>query len=74
MNYSDVFGLVAEYCNSDGRILPLFADSWNRWPTGPAAHVVITKLANEARFWESRRPSLANRLTQAQIAVRNHMA
>lgn len=73
MTYAQVFDLIAEYCNSDGKTLPLFADGWSRWPAGANAHHVLTSLANQARFWESRKPSIHKLLTDAQTAVRNNM-
>lgn len=73
MTYNDVFGLIAEYCNSDNRTLSLFADRWCRWPTGAVAHVVITRLGQEAKHWKERKPSIYDALQRAQIAIRNNM-
>jgi hypothetical protein len=73
MTYAQVFDVIAEYANADGRVLPLFADRWSRWPSGPAGHAVLSALAKQAAYWEHRKPSIHRALTEAQVAVRNHL-
>ena len=50
MTYDDVYQVIAKYA---GEMLPVFADSWSRFPQGGAAAMVVNYLNDKATMYYS---------------------
>jgi hypothetical protein len=71
--YQQTFDLIAEYCNGDRQTLPLFADRWNQWPGERAANALITRIQQVAATYDTLKPSIAQALREAMIAIRSNI-
>jgi hypothetical protein len=71
MTYRQVYSLIERHCERD--VLSFFADPHSRWPASAVGHYVITKMGERSRELESQDIAAAKQLTEAQIAVRNHL-
>ena len=48
LSYDDVYTIIAKYANS---MLPYYCDSWNRFPVGENAVIVVNYLTNQADWY-----------------------
>ena len=67
MNYNEVYKIIATYAN---KMLPYYADGWERFPVYPNAANIINELDNQAKTWERIDINTANLIKSASTEIK----
>ena len=62
MTYEAVYEIIARFAR---RELPVFADAWERFPTGIPAEIMAKELRDQAMYWKAIKPEISQKLTDA---------
>jgi len=67
-SYDDIYKLLSKY---DHKLLPHFADRWNRMPEGRNAKLLVQKLEQHIAFWDKQDKKVADEMRLAVLNIKD---